>query len=84
MEMPNVPDFTGLTCTNLMIKLKIILKKLGNGEVTEFIANREQFDNIQKPFSKNGLSFSATKVGDNRYHCKIKKGQEISESIISK
>jgi hypothetical protein len=52
MKMANIEifDFTSLTCTNLMIKLKILLKKLPKGEILNFYSTREQYDNIKKPF----------------------------------
>lgn len=67
-----IRDFTGLTCTNLMIKLKILLKKLKKGDDLIFYSNREQFDNIKKPFSKK-YNFEGKKIGDNKYIIEIGK-----------
>ncbi|TXT62276.1 MAG: hypothetical protein BAJALOKI3v1_630013 [Promethearchaeota archaeon] len=72
-EMNEIPNYVDLTCTNLMLKLKINLKKLGEGKVLEFYSNREQFDNIKKPFSKNGYQIEANQVDDNKYHIRIGK-----------
>jgi hypothetical protein len=56
-----------------MIKLKILLKKLPNGDKLKFYATREQFDNIKKPFAKNPYRFQGEQVGDNRYYISIYK-----------
>ena len=68
-----ISDYTNLTCMNLMIKFKIQLKNIIQNQTLQFYANREQVDNIKKPFSKNSFSFEAVKVNYNKYHCKIKK-----------
>lgn len=73
MVKAEIPDYTDLTCTNLMLKLKIRLKKIQKGEIIEFYSNREQHDNIRKPFSKKLYSFNGKKVGDNKYHISILK-----------
>ena len=69
-------DFTDLTCTNLMIKLKILLKKLPVGEKLNFFSNREQFDNIKKPFAKAPYKLLGEQVGDNRYLVAILKNSK--------
>jgi len=68
-----IPDFTELTCTNLMVKLKIITKRMIQNEKLEFYSSREQFDNIKKPFSKNNFSLEGNKIDDNKYHVIIKR-----------
>jgi len=73
MAEKEVPDYTELTCTNLMLKLKIRLKKLSSGDSIEFYSNREQYDNIRKPFSKDPYSMENEKVGKNKYYIKISK-----------
>jgi len=72
-EMKEIPNYIDLTCTNLMLKLKINLKKLNKGEFLEFYSNREQFDNIKKPFSKNGYRVEGNQVDDNKYYISILK-----------
>lgn len=67
MAIHEIPDYTTLTCTNLMIKLKILLKKLPSGEKIRFYSNREQYDNIKKPFNKNPYHFQGEQIGDNQY-----------------
>jgi len=54
MDTTEARDFTDLTCTNLMIKLKILLKRLPPGESLSFLATREQVDNTCAPFSGQG------------------------------
>jgi len=73
MANTEIPDYTDLTCTNLMIKLKILLKKLPNGKKIGFYSNREQYDNIKKPFDKNPYQFQGEQVGDNKYLISIHK-----------
>ena len=67
MDADKIPDYTNLTCTNLMIKLKILLKRLSAGEILIFYSTREQYDNIKKPFSKKMFSFKGEMIGDNKY-----------------
>lgn len=78
MKMANFEtyDFTDLTCTNLMIKLKILLKNLPKGEKVNFFTNREQYDNIKKPFAKDPYKFQGEQVGDNRYFITIFKNSK--------
>lgn len=70
-EMKDIPNYVDLTCTNLMLSLKISLKKINEGEVLEFYSNREQFDNIKKPFSKKGYKIEGNQVDHNKYYIKI-------------
>jgi len=72
MNLNDIPDYTSFTCTNLMIKLKILLKKLPKGEILKFYSTREQHDNIKKPFSKK-MHFNGEKVTNNKYLIKIMK-----------
>lgn len=46
-----LPDYSGFTCTSLMIRLKIDLGKLPARESLEFIIRRDQLDTIEGPFS---------------------------------
>lgn len=73
MENDKVHDFTELTCTNLMIKLKILLNKLFPGDTVVFYATREQVDNTCSPFSGQGYAVSWTEAAENRYLVKIGK-----------
>ena len=66
-------DFTELTCTNLMIKLKILLNKLPPGDAVSFYAIREQVDNTCAPFSGQGYTVSWDQEADNRYLVRIGK-----------
>ena len=67
MTQPEPDDYTDLTCTNLMIKLKILTRKLGPGESISFFATREQVDNTCSPFSRNGYLVEWTDHSSNRY-----------------
>ncbi|MCQ8893609.1 MAG: hypothetical protein NQU46_03110 [Methanolinea sp.] len=73
METTNAKDFTELTCTNLMIKLKILLNKLPPGDAVAFYATREQVDNTCSPFSGQGYQVSWTATAENRYLVRIGK-----------
>jgi len=56
-----------------MIKLKILLKRMNKGDDLTFYSNREQYDNIKKPFSKKSYQFESTKLEDNKYLISISK-----------
>ncbi|WP_457558023.1 hypothetical protein [Candidatus Harpocratesius sp.] len=68
---PQIDDYSNLTCTNLMIKLKILTKKLKSGDYIEFYSTREQLANIQKPFSKNRFKIQSNKINSNLFHIMI-------------
>lgn len=73
MENKDIKDFSELTCTNLMIKLKILLNKLPEGDAVTFYATREQVDNTCSPFSGQGYAVSWTEAAENRYLVRIGK-----------
>lgn len=66
-----IDDYSNLTCTNLMIKLKILTKKLKSGDYIEFYSTREQLANIQKPFSKNRFKIQSNQINSNLFHIMI-------------
>lgn len=66
-------DFTDLTCTNLMIKVKILLNRLAPGDALAFFATREQVDNTCAPFSKQGYQVSWDQEAENQYLVRIGK-----------
>jgi hypothetical protein len=71
MEANDAKDFTELTCTNLMIRLKILLNKVSPGDAVTFYATREQVDNTCSPFSGQGYQVSWTQTAENRYLVRI-------------
>jgi hypothetical protein len=73
MDTTNHADFTDLTCTNLMIKLKILLKKLATGGELSFLATREQVDNTCSQFARQGYDVTWEQVADNQYLVKMRK-----------
>jgi len=73
MDAVKVNDFTELTCTNLMIKLKIMLNRLPPGDALAFFATREQVDNTCAPFSTNGYEVAWEQEAENRYMVRIGK-----------
>ncbi|MHA1775562.1 MAG: hypothetical protein ACTSWC_02240 [Promethearchaeota archaeon] len=66
-----IPDFSHLTCTNLMIKLKILSKRMKSGEILEFYSTREQLANIKKPFSKLPFQLEIFSTKNHLFHIKI-------------
>jgi len=73
MDTTEARDFTDLTCTNLMITLKILLKRLPPGDSFAFLATREQVDNTCSPFSGQGYSVGWEQEDENRYRVRIGK-----------
>jgi hypothetical protein len=73
MDTINPSDFTDLTCTNLMIKLKILFKKLAAGGELSFFATREQVDNTCSQFIRQGYDVKWGQSADNRYLVTMKK-----------
>lgn len=67
------PDLTLLTCTNLTIRLKILLKRLPPGEPLEFIVRRDQRDTIDEPFTRAGFVVTVLKIERNRFLVRMKK-----------
>jgi hypothetical protein len=72
-ETAEIPDFSNLTCTNLMIRLKILLKKAGPSALVECIVRRDQRDTIDVPFSHSGYDVKIRKLDTNRYRVSLKK-----------
>jgi hypothetical protein len=79
-DLGTVPDFSDLTCTNLMIRLKILLKKAHDGETVECIVRRDQRDTIEVPFSRTGYDVRVHTVDTRRFRISLtKKGiKEVS------
>ncbi|MFA4875835.1 MAG: hypothetical protein WC586_00350 [Methanoregula sp.] len=68
-----VPDFSDLTCTNLMIRLKMLLKNASPGSPVECIVRRDQRDTIEVPFSRTGYDVKIRKVDTNLYRVRLQK-----------
>jgi hypothetical protein len=79
-DLNGVPDFSDLTCTNLMIRLKMLLKNAPPGMPVECIVRRDQRDTIDVPFSKVGYRVKIRKVDTNLYHVRLqKKGDRVPD-----
>lgn len=63
----NIPDFSDLTCTNLMIRLKMLLKKTPAGTPVVCYVRRNQKDTVEIPFSRSGYAVEVKKADTNRY-----------------
>jgi hypothetical protein len=75
-DLTGIPDFSNLTCTNLMIRLKILLKKAGPDASVECMVRRDQRDTIDVPFSHSGYEVKIRKVDNNRYRVSLKKKEQ--------
>ena len=73
VDPAEIPDFSDLTCTNLMIRLKMLLKKSGLDTPVECIVRRDQRDTIDVPFSRSGYDVKIRKLDANRYRVILKK-----------
>jgi hypothetical protein len=74
-----VPDFSDMTCTNLMIRLKILLKNAPPGTPVECIVRRDQRDTIEVPFSRTGYDVEIHTIDTNHYRVRLlKKGSPES------
>ncbi|MCU0631855.1 MAG: hypothetical protein MUC66_02630 [Methanolinea sp.] len=73
MSTKGIADFTDLTCTNLMIKLKILLKKQVDSEPLEFYATREQVDNTCSQFTHQQYEVNWDQSGENQYLVSMKR-----------
>jgi hypothetical protein len=69
----NIPDFSDLTCTNLMIRLKMLLKKTPPGTPVECYVRRDQKDTVEVPFSRSGYDVKIHKADTNRYRVSLTK-----------
>lgn len=56
-----------------MIKLKILLSRLPQGDRLAFFATREQVDNTYSPFSGQGFQVSWDQAAENRYLVRVGK-----------
>jgi hypothetical protein len=74
-----IPDFSDLTCTNLMIRLKMLLKNAPEGVPVECIVRRDQRDTIDVPFSRTGYEVKIRKVDTNRYRVSLNKRKQSAE-----
>ncbi len=71
-DLEGAPDLSDLTCTNLMIRLKILLKKLPPGAALLCIVRRDQRDTIE-PFTRDGYQVSVERIDRKRFLVRMKK-----------
>ncbi|AGB01723.1 hypothetical protein [Methanoregula formicica] len=71
-----IPDFSDLTCTNLMIRLKMLLKKAPDGTPVVCYVRRDQKDTVETPFSRSGYEVKVHKADTNRYRVSLTKCEE--------
>jgi TusA-related sulfurtransferase len=75
-----IPDFSGFTCTTLMIRLKMLLKKAPPGSVVEIIVRRDQRDTIEVPFSRTGYDVKIRKSDNNLFRVRLQKQVSVEET----
>lgn len=75
-----VPDFSDLTCTNLMIRLKMLLKNASPGASVECIVRRDQRDTIEVPFTRTGYDVKIRKVDMNLYLVRLQKKENTERT----
>ena len=75
-DLEVIQDLSDLTCTNLMIRLKVLLKKAPPGSAVECIVRRDQRDTIDVPFSGSGYDVKIRKIDTNQYHVSLKKNED--------
>lgn len=71
-----IPDFSDLTCTNLMIRLKMLLKKTPEGTPLVCYVRRDQKDTVEVPFSRSGYDVEIHKADTNRYRVSLTKREQ--------
>ena len=72
-EHAGTPDFSDLTCTNLMIRLKMLLKKAQPGMPVSCIVRRYQRDTIEVPFSRSVYGVVRWMMDGSRYQVTLTK-----------
>jgi DNA-binding response OmpR family regulator len=71
-----IPDFSDLTCTNLMIRLKMLLRKAPAGTPVVCYVRRDQKDTVETPFSRFGYDVKVHKADTNRYRVSLTKREQ--------
>ena len=72
-KQKDIPDFSDLTCTNLMIRLKMLLKNTPPDSAVEIIVRRDQRDTIEVPFSRTGYEVKIRKIDNNLFRVSLQK-----------
>jgi len=62
-----IPDFSDLTCTSLMIRLKQNLKNIPDGGSFSCFVRRDQRDTVEIPFSRTGYDVRVLADGKSRF-----------------
>ncbi len=71
-----VPDYTDLTCTDLMIRIVMRFRRVPLNSVVECIVRRDQRDSIEKPFLRKGYRVEIETFGTNLYLVKLTKPEK--------
>lgn len=77
MDETELKDYTGLTCTNLMIKLKILTKRMASGDALAFLTTREGNENLRSIFNKAPYSYKSQKIESNIFKIRIERTEKV-------
>jgi hypothetical protein len=80
-EKQEIPDFSNLTCTNLRIRLKILLKNAPAGTPVECIVRRDQKDTVEDPFSHTGYTVQVRKLNGGNYRITLAKKEPEGDPV---
>jgi hypothetical protein len=78
-KQKSVQDLSHLTCTNLMIRLKMLLKNTSPGTPVECIIRRDQRDMIAVPFSRTGYEVKVWRVEGGNYQIQLIKKESARD-----
>jgi hypothetical protein len=65
---PDTVDYTSLTCTNLMIKMKILTQRLQSGQSLKFLTTKEGNANLSGAFNKNPFKYESKQIDPNLFY----------------
>lgn len=75
MSKSNIPpgtvDYTSLTCTNLMIKMKVLTQKMETGQSLKFLTTKEGNANLSGAFNKPPYKYEAQQIEPNLFYATI-------------
>ena len=66
-------DFSDMTCTKMMILLKMRLRKTPVGTPVVFYVGRNQKDTVEVPFSRSGYDVQIDNADTDRYRITLTK-----------
>lgn len=64
-------DYTSLTCTNLMIKMKVLTQKMETGQSLKFLTTKEGNSNLSGAFNKYPYKYESKQIEPNLFFATI-------------